>query len=76
MLSPSVDESINTWIVGDNIELFNYSSDDAGWNIIGELTMTYRELAPPPAMVPIPAALWLFGSGLLGLAGLARKKSS
>ena len=26
------------------------------------------------ASVPIPAAVWLFGSGLLGLAGVARKK--
>jgi len=24
--------------------------------------------------VPVPAALWLFGSGLVGLAGLARRK--
>lgn len=28
---------------------------------------------PPPA-VPVPAAVWLFGSGLLGLLGVARKK--
>ena len=28
------------------------------------------------AIVPIPAALWLFGSGLLGLIGVARKKSA
>ena len=27
-----------------------------------------------PAVVPIPAAVWLFGSGLLGLIGLARRK--
>jgi hypothetical protein len=26
--------------------------------------------------VPIPAAVWLFGSGLLGLAGVARRKRS
>jgi len=26
------------------------------------------------AVVPVPAAVWLFGSGLLGLAGLARRK--
>jgi hypothetical protein len=26
--------------------------------------------------IPIPASLWLFGSGLLGLIGVARKKSS
>jgi len=27
------------------------------------------------AVVPVPAAVWLFGSGLLGLAGVARKKA-
>lgn len=32
-------------------------------------------LSPTPdAVVPIPAAAWLFGSGLLGLAGVARRK--
>lgn len=28
---------------------------------------------PRPAVVPIPAAVWLFGSGLVGLAGIARR---
>lgn len=28
------------------------------------------------APVPVPAAVWLFGSGLLGLIGLARRKTS
>ena len=28
------------------------------------------------AVVPVPAAIWLFGSGLLGLAGMARRKRS
>lgn len=27
------------------------------------------------AVVPVPAAVWLFGSGLLGLVGVARRKS-
>jgi len=27
-----------------------------------------------PTVVPIPGAVWLFGSGLLGLAGIARRK--
>ena len=27
-----------------------------------------------PSAVPIPAAVWLFGSGLLGLRGFARRK--
>ena len=26
--------------------------------------------------IPIPAAIWLFGSGLIGLVGLARRKAS
>lgn len=29
---------------------------------------------PPHAAVPVPAAAWLFGSGLLGLVGIARRK--
>ncbi len=29
-----------------------------------------------PAAVPVPAAAWLFGSALLGLAGISRKKHS
>ena len=28
----------------------------------------------PAAVVPVPAAVWLFGSGLLGLIGMARRK--
>lgn len=28
------------------------------------------------AVVPVPAAVWLFGSGLLGLIGIARKKAA
>lgn len=29
----------------------------------------------PPATVPVPAAVWLFGSGLLCLAGFAQRHS-
>jgi hypothetical protein len=31
---------------------------------------------PPVSSVPVPAAVWLFGSGLLGLVGVARRKKS
>ncbi len=33
-------------------------------------------VATPPPAVPVPAAIWLFGSGLLGLVGVARRKKS
>lgn len=28
------------------------------------------------SVVPVPAAVWLFGSGLIGLIGIARRKKS
>ena len=31
---------------------------------------------PTPSSVPVPAAVWLFGSGLLGLVGIARRKKT
>jgi hypothetical protein len=48
--------------------------DDIGGNygdMFGEWSDTVS-LTP----VPVPAALWLFGSGLIGLAGVARRKKS
>jgi hypothetical protein len=33
-------------------------------------------VATGPAAVPVPAAVWLFGSGLLGLIGVARRKKT
>jgi hypothetical protein len=35
---------------------------------------TNLSLTVVPTVVPVPAAVWLFGSGLLGLAGMARRK--
>jgi hypothetical protein len=29
-----------------------------------------------PAAVPVPAAVWLFGSGLMGLVGIARRRKA
>jgi hypothetical protein len=29
-----------------------------------------------PVVVPIPSAVWLFGSGLLGLVGISRRKKA
>lgn len=47
-------------------------SDDFGygkWNMLGaKLTSTDK-----PAATPIPAAVWLLGSGLMGLVGMGKK---
>jgi hypothetical protein len=42
-------------------------------NITSESGLDY--LHPQAAVVPLPAATWLFGSGLLGLLGVARRKA-
>jgi len=41
-------------------------------SLVASLSSSGLSLAP--ASVPLPAAVWLFGSGLLGLAGIARRK--
>ncbi len=43
--------------------------------IISYIPMTYNGAVATNSAVPIPAAAWLFGSGLLGLVGIARRKS-
>ncbi len=44
----------------------------AAWNV-QTFSFTAKTANPTPT-VPVPAAAWLFGSGLLGLAGTARRR--
>ena len=39
-------------------------------------TPAFAGVMVPVAAVPVPAAVWLFGSGLLGLVGVARRKKA
>ncbi len=50
------------------------SGGAATWTLsaTGDLVYAVPGGAPPP--VPLPAAVWLLGSGLLGLAGIGRRK--
>ncbi len=40
-----------------------------------QLTMTGDITAPTLSAVPVPAAVWLFSSGLIGLIGVAKRKA-
>ncbi len=46
--------------------------NDPGGANITEASLVYSQITP----VPIPAAAWLFGSGLLGLIGISRRKKA
>lgn len=48
----------------------------AGFNANFDITKLTVVSSVPPAPVPVPAAAWLLGSGLLGLVGVARRKAA
>lgn len=52
--------------------------DSQGQSIEYQLTTDTGEFAflAPPSAVPVPAAAWLFASGLIGLVGFARRKKA
>ena len=45
------------------------------WSDADTNTRVGSALVRDTSVVPVPAAVWLFGSGLLGLVGLARRKA-
>ncbi|MBU1690479.1 MAG: VPLPA-CTERM sorting domain-containing protein [Gammaproteobacteria bacterium] len=47
----------------------------ATWTLASNGNLSYSVPAPVAA-VPVPAALWLLGSGLIGMVGVARRKST
>ena len=62
-----------TYYTDSNYALVNAPDDYRiafqGQQVVG------RTLAIDVAPVPVPAAVWLFGSGLLGLVGVARRRA-
>lgn len=42
----------------------------------GEIAWIQKKFSVAVPAVPVPAAVWLFGSGLLGLVGIARRKKA
>ena len=64
-----------------NFYLIGANSNNSVADIVdlGTVTLAANGLltfAAPAPSVPLPAALWLFGSGLLGLAGVARRRTA
>ncbi|MDX2486916.1 MAG: VPLPA-CTERM sorting domain-containing protein, partial [Gammaproteobacteria bacterium] len=56
----------SAWVDENNVELAPALQP----NYVGaSITIT-----TPEGVVPVPSAVWLFGSGLIGLVGVARRK--
>ncbi len=54
-----------------------WGAEFAAGNEIGELTASLDGMTVQPVTaVPVPAAVWLFGSGLLGLIGFSKRKKA
>jgi hypothetical protein len=68
--------------LGSAAHFYFVTSQDGGSSTIGRvynlgtltLTAAGSLFATPVNPVPLPAAVWLFGSGLLGLVGIGRRK--
>jgi hypothetical protein len=50
------------------------STVPVGTTVLGNVSLTTNGLSFTASTVPLPAAVWLLGSGLLGLAGVGRRK--
>ncbi len=61
--------------IGDSYELDYAAHVPAGVPGFTGAAYTLHLEGNIEAMVPVPAAVWLFGSGLLGLVGVARRKT-
>ena len=74
---------VNVWDVTSSASGTTYTSTDwDGDGILGGKMINGPfagfsanfNMVEAPAAVPVPAAVWLFGSGLVGLVGVARRK--
>lgn len=63
-----------SWILGTGTELFSPGSNL--WDITFQGINPEIKIVVDIQAVPVPAAVWLFGSGLIGLVGVARRKNA
>lgn len=63
---------------GEENEIWFYPDGTVANHISNQILVpdSFEGAVPPSAVVPVPAAVWLFGSGLIGLLGVARRRKS
>ena len=55
---------------------FKNGSNFGTWNLSNSGVLTYSMAAADVPAVPVPAALWLLGSAMVGLVGVARRRNN
>ena len=78
----SLDEifGLQTFTFGDEFKGLRrvWWAQTADWHQFDNIALdnlTFHNVIIPTSNVPVPSALWLFGSGLLGLIGISRRKN-
>lgn len=69
-------DSINDYAIGSTLKPGSgnfFASHIAGF-VTSDANITSAQFSGSTPAVPVPAAVWLFGSGLLGLVGVARRR--
>lgn len=73
--TPSGGSSVSNFYLASDATFTNNPAGNAAIFLLGTATLAANgTLTFGGSAVPIPAALWLLGSGLLGLAGVARRR--
>jgi|GEM_PF-1917926 len=62
----------NDGVAGDPMTSPSFANHNGNFDITSVHLTSF--VPTPQEVVPVPAAVWLFGSGLLGLVGIARRK--
>ena len=67
-----------TFTVANQGALVGFDVTDSRGTVAGNVTTvsSYTLTQAAPSEVPVPAAAWLFGSALVGLAGIGRKRKA
>ena len=55
---------------------FDLMSVTVAFGLTDQTGVGFSGFVEQQTVVPVPAAVWLFGSGLLGLVGMARRKKA
>ena len=68
-----LDTGGGNWITDSAVVSVGANAFQVSFDNNGTLVTVDVQIIPP---VPVPAAVWLFGSGLIGLVGVARRKKA